>query len=87
MPAARWPADAQRIVLDVTTTPPTLPPPDQRWTAAHAQRALRTLATSFVSTSADQRLTTGVYLVLTGRVLGVFLLGLAVLAIGARVKS
>lgn len=81
------PAGTQPLTLDVATTAPTLPPPGQRWTAARAQRAVRTLVTSLVPISTDQRLTTtGAYLVLAGRVLGAFLLGLAVLAIRARVK-
>lgn len=77
----------QPISLDVTAAMPSLPPPGQRWTAVRAKRAVRTLVTSLVPVSTDQRLTTiGTYLVLAGRVLGAFLLGLAVLAIRARVK-
>lgn len=73
--------------LDVTTVAPTLPPPDQRWTETRFQRAISTLVTSLVPISTDQRLTAfGGYVVLAGRVLGAVLLGLAVLAIRARVK-
>lgn len=75
------------VALDVTTVAPTLPPPDERWTAARVQRAISTLVTSLVPIATDQRLTAlGGYLVLLGRVLGAILLGLAVLAIRARVK-
>ncbi|KOV84712.1 pentapeptide repeat-containing protein [Nocardia sp. NRRL S-836] len=81
------PAATPPVALDVTAVAPTLPPPDQRWTAARVQRAVRTLVTSLVPLGTDQRLTTlGGYLVLVGRVLGAVLLGLAVLAIRARVK-
>lgn len=81
------PPTTPAVALDVTTVAPTLPPPDQRWTAARVQRAIRTLVTSLVPLGTDQRLTTlGGYLVLVGRVLGAVLLGLAVLAIRARVK-
>ncbi|MFJ8966733.1 hypothetical protein ACIRG5_45795 [Lentzea sp. NPDC102401] len=75
------------VALDVTAVAPTLPPPDQRWTAARVQRAIRTLITSLVPIGTDQGLTTlGGYLVLLARVLGAILLGLAVLAIRARAK-
>ena len=78
---------SQPIAVDVAATVPTLPPPGQRWTTARAHRAVRTLVTSLVPGAADQRLTTaGAWIVLVARGFGAFLLGLAVLAIRARVK-
>jgi hypothetical protein len=77
----------QMVDVQVRTPPAVLPPPDQRWTAARAERAVRIALGSVVFRDTDQRLTTaGSWMVMTGRALGPILLALAVLAIRARVK-
>ncbi|MGW0522095.1 hypothetical protein [Crossiella sp. NPDC003009] len=77
----------QPITLEVKPVPAVLAPPDQRWTAERAGKAIRIVLGSVIFRDTDQRLTAaGTWTVMAGRALGPLLLALAALAIRARVK-
>jgi hypothetical protein len=71
----------------VNDAPVLLPPPEQRWTAQRAQKAVQVAVGSVVFRDPAQKLTTvGTWAVMAGRLFGPVLLVLAALAIRARVK-
>ncbi len=77
----------QTLKLQVSDAQVSLPPPEQRWTADRAGKAVQLAFGSVVFRDAAQKLTpAGTWTITAGRFFGPILLALAVLAVRARVK-